>query len=115
MVVCKINLFLFSSKRQSPCNRIFCFLLLVQASKLIITDFTLFIRSTQSLEKCWQCRRNEKYIQFPNCKNIEDLDSLENYDEIYAYLDDGGLIGDELEILNLLSQKCGICCFELDE
>ena len=46
---------------------------------------------------------------------MEDLDSLENYDEIYAHLDDWGLIGDELEILNLLGQKYGICCFELDE
>ena len=58
---------------------------------------------------------NEKYLQCPNCKNIEDLDSFENYDEIYAHLDDWGLIGVELEILNLLGQKYGICCFELDE
>ena len=45
----------------------------------------------------------------------EDLDSFENYDEIYAHLDDWGLIGVELEILNLLGQKYGICYFELDE
>ena len=46
--------------------------------------------------------------------NIEDLDSFENYDKIYVHLDDWDLIGDKLEILNLLGQKYGICCFKLD-
>ena len=100
----------FSSRLESPYNRISHFLLSVIDSKLIITDFTLFIRSIRWLEKC-----SQKYLQFPNSKNIEDLDSLANYDEIHAHLDDLGLIGDELEILNLLGQKYGICCFELDE
>ena len=51
MVASKIILFLFSSKRESPHNRISRLLLSVMDSKLIVTDFTLFIRSMRWLEK----------------------------------------------------------------
>ena len=46
---------------------------------------------------------------------MDHLESPENYDDFYANLDDWDLIGDELEILNLLGQNYGICCFELGE
>ena len=44
-------------------------------------------------------------FNFRTARTKRDLDSLENYDEIYAHVDDWGLIGDELEILNLFGQN----------
>ena len=44
-VASKISLFLFVSKRESPCKSIILLILSGKDSKLLETDFTLFIRS----------------------------------------------------------------------
>ena len=54
-------------------------------SKLSKIDFTLFIRQMRYWGKWWSAEGSAMYLQFPNCKNIEDSCSLENYVETYAH------------------------------
>ena len=54
-------------------------------SKLLSTDFTLFIRSKDIVKNGGSAVGNAMYFQTPNYKKIKGLYSFQNYIEIYAH------------------------------
>ena len=87
MVASKIILFLFSSNREPLYKSISYSVIVGRAFKIRNNWFYTIHKIVAMLRKVLAVQKVMfRYLQFSNCRNIKDLDSLENYDGILCSL-----------------------------